>query len=150
MINVGNGKGIATYFKENVFSHQQDVKQSKMQVTKFTSMELDVINVYRSSQGNSLELLNYIEAMITHGKSTLITGDFNICFLNHSGNRMSKGLEKVGFIQLIKEATHIRGGHIDHVYWRDDSNVWKDPEIELYSPYYSDHDASCITLVRND
>ena len=150
LINVGNGKGIATYFKEDVFSHQQDVKELRMQVTKFTSMELDVISVYRSSQGNSLELLNYIEAMITHGKSTLITGDFNICFLNHSGNRMSKGLEKMGFSQRIREATHIRGGHIDHVYWRDDSNVWKDPELELYSPYYSDHDASCITLVRRE
>ena len=150
LINVGNGKGIATYFKNSVFNHQQEVKELRMQVSKFTSMEMDVISVYRSSQGNSLELLNYIEAMITQGKSTLITGDFNICFLNHSANRMSKGLEKMGFSQRIREATHIRGGHIDHVYWRDDSNVWKDPELELYSPYYSDHDASCITLVRRE
>ena len=150
LINVGNGKGIATYFKDDVFSHQQDVTESRMQVTKLNSIDVDVISVYRSDQGNSRELLTYLEAMITHGKPTLITGDFNICYLNHSGNRMSKGLEKMGFSQRIREATHIRGGHIDHVYWRDDSNVWKDPELELYSPYYSDHDASCITLVRRE
>ena len=88
--------------------------------------------------------------MVTHGKPTLITGDFNICFLNHSGNRMSKGLEKMGFNQKIRKATHIKGGHIDHAYWRDGVNVWKDPEIVMYAPYYSDHDASCITLIKSE
>ena len=40
------------------------------------------------------------------------------------------------------------GGHIDHVYWRNVGNMWTDPEIERYSPYYTDHDASCITLIE--
>ena len=115
-----------------------------MQVTKFKSPELDVINVYRSSDGNSLELLNRISEMLTVEKPTLISGDFNICMLNHEKNRISKGLSQNGFCQMVKEATHIRGGHIDHVYWKDEYSVWKDLNLELYSPYYSDHDASLI------
>ena len=123
-------------------------KQTNMLLTKFTSSELDVINVYRSSNGNSVELLNNMIAMLTIGKPVLITGDFNICMMNHQKNRMSKGLEIKGFRQMIKEATHIRGGHIDHVYWKDENGVWKDPQLELYCPYYSDHDASLIMLMK--
>ena len=149
-INVGNGKGIATFYKENVFQHQQDYVERNMQITKFTADELDVINVYRSSNGHSVELLNHLKDMITEGKPLLITGDFNICFNTISNNRMSKGLQKIGFSQLMQEATHIRGGHIDHVYWKDEYDVWMNPELQRYSPYYSDHDASCVTLVLRE
>ena len=106
--------------------------------------------MYRSSKGNSAELLAILTKLMSPRKSTLITGDFNICFMNDSGNRMSKGLkEGERFQQLMREPTHILGGHIDHIYWRDDEHMWMDPVIERYSPYYSDHDASCITLIKN-
>jgi endonuclease/exonuclease/phosphatase family metal-dependent hydrolase len=109
------------------------------------------MNVYRSSNGNSADLLTKLLEMMTPGKPLLITGDFNICFMNHEKNRMSKGLlDKEGLHQLMTEPTHILGGHIDHVYWRNHHNIWMDPIIERYSPYYSDHDASCITLIREE
>ena len=149
-INVRRGRGIVTYFKLQMFTHEDDFVAPSMQVTKFSSHNLDMLNVYRSSDGNSLELLNIITEMLTGGKPTLITGDFNICMLNHGKNRMSKGLVENGFHQMIREATHIRGGHIDHVYWKDDDHVWTEPHLELYCPYYSDHDASLITLIRKE
>ena len=97
-------------------------KTANMQITKFTAENIDIVNVYRSSKGNSAELLAKLIEMITPRKPTLMTGDF----MNHSGNRMSKGLkEGEGFQQLMKEPTHILGGHIDHIYWRDDDHVWK-------------------------
>ena len=83
--------------------------------------------------------------MMTEGKPLLITGDFNICFQTISNNRMSRGLDMNWFRQLVKD---IRGGHIDH--WKDENDVWKKPELKRYSPYYSDHDASCITLLRRE
>ena len=86
-VNVGNGKGIATYCKLELFKYEQDFKQQNMQVMKFTSPELDSINVYRSNNGNSVELLNIMVGMISKGKTTIITGDFNICMLNHWKNR---------------------------------------------------------------
>ena len=150
MINIGKGKGIATYFKDDVFKYEQHVAELYMQIIKFTSREVDVINVYRSNKGNTLDLSDYLESMITNGKPTLITGDLNICFHHHSGNRMSKRLGNMGFNQLVREATHILGGHIDHVYWKNDNGVWSDPQLELNSPYYSDHDALCITLLNDE
>ena len=87
--------------------------------------------------------------MLAGEKPTLITGDFNICMMNHEKNRMSKRLLEIEFKQLVRQATHIRGGHIDHVYWKDSHKVWKDLHLELYCPYYSDHDASLITLMKS-
>ena len=149
-INVGNGKGIASFFKDNVFKHEQDYVENSMQITKLSSKSLDVINVYRSSNGHSVELLNHLRDLLTMGKTVLITGDFNICYQTIGNNRLSKGLETNGFIQLVKEATHIRGGHIDHVYWRDVNGGWKAPHLQRYSPYYSDHDGSCVTLMKRE
>ena len=47
---------------------------------------------------------------------------------------MSQGLVKNGSKQLVGEATHIRGGHIDHAYWRDHHHAWLEPVVDRYSP----------------
>ena len=57
VISVGNGKGIATYYKASMFTNKHDYITPNMQITKFCSNKIDVINVYRSSKGNSVELL---------------------------------------------------------------------------------------------
>ena len=57
-------------------------------------------------------------------------------------------MDQHGMQQLMTEPTHILGGHIDHVYWKDEHEHWMSPIIERYSPYYSDHDGSCITLKK--
>ena len=69
--------------------------------------------------------------------------------LLHRNNRMSQGLEKSSFSQLVQDATQIRGGLIDHAYWKDTTRVWNKPDIERYSPYYSDHDGICTTLTKS-
>ena len=71
-----------------------------------------------------------------------------ICYMKIPNNQISKGLRGEGFQQLVKEPTHIMGGHIDHAYWKGDSTLWEEPALERYSPYYSDHDGLCITLTR--
>ena len=119
-----------------------------MQITKFCTKSLDIINVYRSNKGNSVELLKKLQEMLTPGISTLITGDFNICYLINPNNRMSKALINTGFQQLVNEPTHILGGHIDHVYWNLRNKEWEDPILHRHSAYYSDHDAMCITMNR--
>ena len=57
-------------------------------------------------------------------------------------------LKKLGFRQLVKNATHAEGGHIDHLYWLDRSGEWEEPVIERYSPYWSDHDVIGATITR--
>jgi hypothetical protein len=89
--------------------------------------------------------LEYLNKKIELGRPTIITGDFNICFMENFNNRMIQGLLSLGFDQLVHEPTHIRGRHIDHVYFLDPSNRLK-PIIARYSPYYSDHDGICISI----
>ena len=71
-----------------------------------------------------------------------------LCTVNDENNAITKMLEGLGFKQVMKEATHIEGRHIDHCYWNDKSKKWEVPEIERYSPYHSDHDAILVTLKK--
>ena len=137
-----------TFYRQEVVVHEQDLKENNMQITKFTSTNLDVINIYRSSNGHSVELLNHIIRMLPERKAVLITGDFNICYLMNRTNRLIDGLEANGLMQLVQEATHIRGRHIDHAYWRDREGGWSEPVVDRYSPYYSDHDAIGLTILK--
>ena len=120
-----------------------------IQLSKFESENLEVIFIYRSEQGNTAELLQYIKENITEEKATVILGDFNICFFANRNNRITKFLEANKFKQLMNEATHIRGRLIDHFYFKEGMNYNEKPSIHRYSPYYSDHDAICVTLKRN-
>ena len=45
-INVGNGRGIATYSRGH-FHHQQDVQEDNFQITKFSNDNMDSIHIYR-------------------------------------------------------------------------------------------------------
>jgi exonuclease III len=144
-IKNGNGKGIATYYAQDKFHHVEDIKREKFQITKFKHVVLDIINVYRSQSGHSLELLEHLKKQIDTGRITIITGDFNICFMENFNNRMVQGLLTLGFDQLVHEPSHIRGRHIDHTYFLDPSDQLH-PIIDRYSPYYSDHDGICITI----
>ena len=46
--SAGCGKGLATYFKKDLFKPKLDIKEKEIQVSKFTSDNLDVISIYRS------------------------------------------------------------------------------------------------------
>ena len=114
-----------------------------MQIQKNTFAKLDVVNVYRSQNGNKYELIERLDKILDKEKTTLITGDFNICGIQEKRNVVGKYLERQGFLQLIREATHIEGRVIDQVFInRKDIII----EVQRYSPYYSDHDAILISL----
>ena len=89
-----------------------------------------------------------LNSLIDVDKPTLITGDFNVCTLKDQDNGITSNLKKWRFSLMTHEATHIQGGHIDHVYWRDTTKQWMKPKVERYSPYWSDHDALLVTLTK--
>ena len=77
----------------------------------------------------------------------MICGDFNVCYNLNRNHKLIATLESFGFRQLVQEATHIKGGWIDHVYIREiEMNMSVD--CSLYSPYYCamDHDALLTTI----
>ena len=69
-----------------------------------------------------------------------------MCFIDKRNNRSTTLLLQNNFKQLVREATHIDGGHIDHVYLRCEESLMA--SVEQYSPYYiaKDHDALCISF----
>ena len=144
-VKIGTGKGIATYYTPDKFKQDGEVRTDKFQILKFKHEVLDIISVYRSQSGNSTELLDNLKKQLEPGRATIITGDFNICYMENFSNRMVQGLLSLGFDQLVHEATHIHGRHIDHLYFLDPSKRLM-PIIDRYSPYYSDHDGICITI----
>ena len=132
--NAGSGKGIAVYYRKEMFRHVSDIRQEQMQLTKFQTTELDIITVYRSERGNSVEFLNNIKSLITEERPTVICGDLNICYNATRHNRITKHLENNNFKQVVKYPTHIRGRLIDHFY----HNIGNDIIVNQYTPYPAD------------
>ena len=141
----GKGKGIATYFKETIFQHDSDVKEDKMQLTKFTSSSLNIIAIYRSQGGNYNDLNRYIEMMDSEEKPLLVIGDLNFCFSASGINPTKQFLERKNFTQIIHEPTHIGGHILDQAYLRDCNHKlrWT---AETQSKYYTDHKGLAIII----
>ena len=75
--------------------------------------------------------------IIDHHQLAYIVGDFNLCYISQKDNRVVKDLKEMGFTQLVKHATHMEGGLLDHFYTNALSDdVW----IQQQSPYFTDHD----------
>ena len=145
----GKGKGIATYYKLQNTEFQEDVKKPKFQLSKLSTQDFDIINVYRSSGGDMREMINNLKGILHDDKNTIIVGDFNLCMIKEKNNAITKYLEEVGFTQYVTVASHLEGGHIDHVYSNIDAAVFN-IDVNLYSPYYTchDHDALLVTVKR--
>ena len=132
--SVRKGMGISICYNKNKFKTESIHVTSEIQVAKCTSEYLNVITVYRSSRGCRVSLNSKLKEMVLNEKKAiLITGDFNLCYMTNKNNQVSKELEHCGFKQLMNGPTHIQGGHIDHVYWRDASEMWMPPCLERYS-----------------
>ena len=142
----GRGKGIAVYYKGDKGNWSSDVKKPNFQITKVEFSNLDVISLYRSSNSKISEVLGSLVGMLDFSKINLLCGDFNVCFQTNRENLLIRSLENIGFKQLVTEATHIKGGHIDHVYILGKDSL--DTDLSLYSPYYcaKDHDAIVSTI----
>ena len=112
------------------------------------SEKLEVIAVYRSEKGSLTELTEHLSKLITPELPTVICGDFNLCYLSQRQNKVTKFLENNESKQLVKDATHIKGRHIDHFYLKTSGKEIEKPTIMTYLPYDSDHDAICLTFPK--
>ena len=144
--SAGNGKGIVGFCKRGVFQHEADQRLGLAQLTLFTSRDINVIHVYRSQHQPIDELLRAIEILRRKDRTTVVCGDLNLCLRKQPTNQFTLRMQDWGLSQIVKDATHIQGGHIDHVYVS--SEVVGKVNIERTSPFYSDHDTLCVTIVE--
>ena len=68
---------------------------------------LDIIGVYRSQEGNVMDLISKLESLIDPGKTSVIGGDMNICGLPHLNNYVTTSMKEMGFQQIVTRATHM-------------------------------------------
>ena len=148
LFNKGKGKGVTVYYNSSKYVHLQDIREDNIQLSKYSGVKLDIIVLYRAPHGNDGSLRDYLMRMIDWNRSTLVCGDFNMCFIDNRASRTTRFLLDNGFKQLINTATHIDGGHIDHAYLKKECS--SPVSIDIYSPYYTakDHDALCIAMAE--
>jgi hypothetical protein len=139
----GRGKGLAIFNKPE-FTPISNHNEKNINITKIESEDIDVIAIYRSKEGSLDRLISKLHSIINMSKSTVIVGDMNICNKKMATNELRKYLEDKRFKQVINRATHIEGGHLNHVYIINRGNFVESPCIEIIPKYYSDHDSICI------
>ena len=124
-----------------------DIKEENFQITKFSSSDIDLVVMYRSQNGDLIDLKHKLESLDVQEKPLLVIGDFNFCFTRNSLNPAKKYLKDHCFTQLIKYPTNIKGNLLDQAYVRDKRNVL-DYSSELHSKYYSDHKALAVIFKK--
>ena len=70
-------------------------------MSKVSSEDVDIINVYRSTNAPH-SFVNDLDNLICPERITHIVGDFNICYNEERENNVIKYLEKMGFRFVTK------------------------------------------------
>ena len=148
--SIGEGRGIATYF-DDTFDVTDSVTSPSCQITKISSNDIDVINVYRSKDCNVEEFKLMIFKMIDKDtfRNVLICGDVNVHFKDGTSNSfVRKIIDEYKFEQLVLDATHNGGNTLDHVYVSP--ALQGRVTVEKACIYYSDHDLLTIKVIGNN
>ena len=103
-----------------------------------------MIHIYRSQQQQLGEIVMKVREWRREDKVSVVCGDLNVCLKREPKNAFSQGMEGMGLRQIVKEATHVLGGQIDHFYVSREAVVRT--SLERMSPFFSDHDALCCTV----
>ena len=146
LINRGS-RGIATYYPQN-FQPVARVSEETYQMTSLKSNDLIIINIYRSSDGNDMCLLENLKNLISSDdESIIICGDFNICQREEFNHPVLSFLKRNNFIAGFDppQATHVRGRCIDQVYSKLQKKI-KILKVCRSPSYFSDHCKVNITL----
>ena len=145
--SVGNGKGVATYFRED-YALIQDIKKPNYQMTMVASKVLNIINIYRSSS-NDLPVcfLEDLMNIFDDQKKTLLVGDLNICNNSENNHEILRKLEFWGFKQKVTNPTHAEGRQIDHVFsFSPSGETEASVRVHQTGQYFTDHDLMVIDI----
>ena len=141
---------MATYF-DDTFDVMEFVTTTNCQITKISSSNIDVINVYRSKECDMEEFEQMIFQIIDGNdkfKKVLICGDVNIHYIEGAANCfVRKIMDEYKFEQLVTDPTHDGGNTIDHVYVSP--ALQGRVVVEKSCVYYSDHDLLTIKIIED-
>ena len=144
IVSQGRGKGVVTYYKPG-FQVSGIINTELYQISKVSSKNFDIVNVYCSHGMNKAQFLRDIGSLLRGVKPTFIVGDFNINFLHDPKDSIIQKITSNGFKQIVEDPTHVEGGLLDHVYIRGVPFEFK-PHIQIDFRHYTDHGA--ITIIK--
>ena len=118
-------------------------------MSKVTSKDFDVINIYRSQNANKAEFLRDLGSLAGAARPCFVIGDLNVNFLNDPKDIITKILS-CSFKQVVQSPTHIEGGLLDHIHVK---RITWEPEVHLNFPttlitHGEDSVVECLVLER--
>ena len=133
------------------FAESFTVKKSSHQMAAVSCKDLTVINLYRSSNANTDELILDFLALMQNfnGQQTVVLcGDFNFCEREDKLHPFRKMLLDRGFKSLINppQATHQEGRCLDQAYCKHGERMRFLCTAQVGTSSFSDHDAIAITI----
>ena len=141
LANAGKGKGTASFFKRHLFSGATKHVATLFSANLVRGACIDVVILYLSQGFKFEEVKALLEDWISVDKETAILGDLNWHY--EGDHKMKDWLLRLGFIQLIKSATHEQGSILDHVYINQ-KLIERGCHTTQHSVHFTDHDL--ITL----
>ena len=144
----GRGRGIATYFVES-FEETDSINHADCQITRISSEDIEIINLYRSKECHNLEQL--IHSLINLKKKTIVVGDTNLNFeMQKNQNFVKMMTEDLKFEQLVTRPTfdrlpNFKPSLLDHVYVSQ--NLKKTVKVEQKCLGFNDHDIIIISVL---
>jgi len=155
-VGYGHGKGMACYYNnceqigEMIFL-QNESESCHIIQAHVLSLSLSIYGIYRSQNfpvSSVIEKLSFLFEREAGCKNVIVIGDINQSYTNNNLGSFRHSLENKGFEQIVTEGTHLEGNIIDHCYIKLDNMIIKDKF--LHPVYFSDHDAICIALGKNE
>ena len=141
----GRGGGTCAFYKEEFVITEEIIEDREYYITKLSSKDIEIINIYKAPGGSIINVSHHLENLLSK-KTLIVGGDLNVCYLKDRNNPLTNFLESVGFIQMVDRPSHLEGGLLDHLYFRQTEEYTA--YIETFAKYYSDHDATCATIQK--
>ena len=149
-VSVGRGKGVAVLFHPT-FTESFTVKKSSHQMAAVSCKDLTVINLYRSANANTEELILDFLTLTQNfdvQQTIVLCGDFNFCEREDKLHAFRKMLLEKGFKSLLKppQATHQEGRCLDQAYCKHGEPMRFLCTAQVGTSSFSDHDAIMISI----
>ena len=146
----GRNRGVAIFIKDFLYTSVENVIVKDMDYAQFMMLcfkTFNLISVYRTHLCKiplyEEMFLKMLFSLIDPNKQTIINGDFNIDLLDEKEKLITTRMQQLGFTQIIKEPTTVRGNCIDHFYMPSNESNY---DCKLYYPYYGDHEAIIVIV----
>ena len=145
----GRSKGIAIFTKQQPLC-RESLQTAMCSVIKLTFMKFDLINIYRFSSGHDIiQFTKEVLSLLDESRTQILVGDLNIDLFKNPVNWFTQTMKQKGFTQMVRRATHVLGGLIDHVYFHSPNMEASCTLYKHHNVFWSDHTCQSLVIQTN-